>query len=509
MHHSGALLLDPRDGLFLDEQLRPIPHADSASLHPISNAMVVETRQVPAIDDTDPSDCGIDMIDDYGYGGDDAAWNDGGGAPPRPSAEEPAAALMPDVGKPTEEDDDVFDPYSPLDPTETSALPLKPIKRMKKTREKNWGRIEHSRNEAPLELRWLQGCFMESVPVLGLLFPEFEYSLQHMQRVESSKAQKPLRLGLTSTGVKQPEFGAVFTKTDAEAFAAAETAFNDQANDYEDVLVEPIVLTGDDDMLDDVPLGDYDDFDMTAAFESALEPEPYYPVDALASSRTGKAAEMSYEDLCRAHVEDVLSTAAASEVQSKLAARVSAWRTKMTPVLEEEDTRPNFDIHGYGELILDGLAALSVSGENTKLARRCLDVRKKNAVEGEEYKAVGFGALVAEARRTHETSTSDYEVSRLFSSTLQLVNSGNLRISKLCPTSEQFTVTLVSTALPHREIGDYCAAGLLTSDPQLNMSAKMNNDQEDLENSVRENGLLKPANLSKRRKESMIHHSVV
>lgn len=51
--------------------------------------------------------------------------------------------------------------------------------------------------------------------------------------------------------------------------------------------------------------------------------------------------------------------AAAAEVQTELAARVSSWRHKIQPLLDEQDARPAFDIHAYGDQILDRLASLS------------------------------------------------------------------------------------------------------------------------------------------------------
>lgn len=51
--------------------------------------------------------------------------------------------------------------------------------------------------------------------------------------------------------------------------------------------------------------------------------------------------------------------AAAAEVQTELAARVSTWRHKIQPLLDEQDARPAFDIHLYGDQILDRLANLS------------------------------------------------------------------------------------------------------------------------------------------------------
>ena len=49
--------------------------------------------------------------------------------------------------------------------------------------------------------------------------------------------------------------------------------------------------------------------------------------------------EASYEDVCRAHIEAFISAAAAAETQTALGARVSDWRGKIAPVLEEQVCR--------------------------------------------------------------------------------------------------------------------------------------------------------------------------
>lgn len=44
--------------------------------------------------------------------------------------------------------------------------------------------------------------------------------------------------------------------------------------------------------------------------------------------------EVTYEDICRAHIEQFIAAAAAAETQTALGARVSDWRAKIGPVLE-------------------------------------------------------------------------------------------------------------------------------------------------------------------------------
>lgn len=46
--------------------------------------------------------------------------------------------------------------------------------------------------------------------------------------------------------------------------------------------------------------------------------------------------EASYEDVCRAHMEAFIAAAAAAETQTALGARVSDWRHKIGPILDEQ-----------------------------------------------------------------------------------------------------------------------------------------------------------------------------
>ena len=66
-----------------------------------------------------------------------------------------------------------------------------------------------------------------------------------------------------------------------------------------------------------------------------------------------------YSYVPRLVMSAMLQAAAAAEVQTELAARVSTWRQKIQPLLDEQDARPAFDIHSYGDQILGRLASLS------------------------------------------------------------------------------------------------------------------------------------------------------
>ncbi|KZV29363.1 hypothetical protein F511_15895 [Dorcoceras hygrometricum] len=116
----------------------------------------------------------------------------------------------------------------------------------------------------------------------------------------------------------------------------------------------------------------------------------------------GADDHISLEDLCRAHLDTLLTSLSESERQTEMASRVSTWKQRIEKNLEEQDARPPFDIHKYGERILD---KLSVEKDHTSA------LSFKDVVRGQEK----------------------HDVARTFSALLQLVNNGNVDLVKCNP----------------------------------------------------------------------------
>lgn len=106
----------------------------------------------------------------------------------------------------------------------------------------------------------------------------------------------------------------------------------------------------------------------------------------------------SYEDLCRKHIENYLSSANAFAIETSLTKRVADWRAKLEPILSRQEEAKPFDIHSYGESVV-----------------------ARFRVPDKEQPVSTFGDLVEE-----EEGTS--EICRLFAATLQLANHGNVQI---------------------------------------------------------------------------------
>lgn len=90
----------------------------------------------------------------------------------------------------------------------------------------------------------------------------------------------------------------------------------------------------------------------------------------------------------------------------------------MGPVLEEKDARAEFDIHMYGQAILDRLYSLSLKVKPSS---------SSSSNSAAETKQGGFVMFKHVAPSTEKK----WEVTRAFSSMLQLVNAGNIGITIL------------------------------------------------------------------------------
>ncbi|XP_073061221.1 condensin-2 complex subunit H2-like [Primulina eburnea] len=113
----------------------------------------------------------------------------------------------------------------------------------------------------------------------------------------------------------------------------------------------------------------------------------------------GADAHTSLEDLCRTHLDSLLASLSESEKQTELASRVSTWKQRIEKNLEEQDARPPFDIHKYGERILDKLS-----------------------MEQDHSSTSSFGDIVGGQEK--------HDVARTFSALLQLVNNGDVDLVK-------------------------------------------------------------------------------
>lgn len=111
--------------------------------------------------------------------------------------------------------------------------------------------------------------------------------------------------------------------------------------------------------------------------------------------------------MCRAHIQAFAKGAEKYRAETNLTKRVGDWQSKLAPILEDEAERPEFDIHVYGEHVIESI--------------------QKNA---DQLAGVKGGTTNNKAYFSSLTQTKkQYDVCRLFLASLSLVNSGNVQFN--------------------------------------------------------------------------------
>ena len=232
---------------------------------------------------------------------------------------------------------------------------------------------------------------------LGAIFTEFAYAYE----ARSKQRQKEARAAAASASARGHAAPAVAAAANAVPNGGA---FDDAYDDFSGFGGGGM---SDDDVGMPPAPADADAVDM-GALEAAAAAGVALPgmADILGGRPGGAAAGEgpSYEDLVRAHVERYMAAAAALVTQTELASRVASWKAKIEPALLEQESRPLFDIHALGAQVMDSIQqAAPDTPDAAALPPR---------VRFDEF--------------MHESPA--YEVARAFAATLQLVNSGNVRI---------------------------------------------------------------------------------
>jgi len=121
----------------------------------------------------------------------------------------------------------------------------------------------------------------------------------------------------------------------------------------------------------------------------------------------------TFEELCRAHLRKFAKSAEIYAAETQLTKRVGKWQEGLAPILEAQEDRPEFDIHETGRQILEKME-LSINA-------------KKRTSSGEMKLAssniVNFSTIVPK-------DCEEYELCRLFLSTLMLCNTRNIAVKK-------------------------------------------------------------------------------
>lgn len=125
----------------------------------------------------------------------------------------------------------------------------------------------------------------------------------------------------------------------------------------------------------------------------------------------------TFEELCRAHIQAFAKGAEAYATVTRLSKRVGDWHERLAPILEEEEARPEFDIHAYTQRVV---GAILVHGEAANLDGTAI---------------VDFKLVTENCPR--------YEVCRLFLASLSLANSRNVKLEQ-CEEESKFRLKLLN-----------------------------------------------------------------
>ncbi len=113
----------------------------------------------------------------------------------------------------------------------------------------------------------------------------------------------------------------------------------------------------------------------------------------------------SYQEACKAHVQQYLHMAEQFRSESTMARRIREWEQRLEPLLQEQEARGHFDIFEYGSSVIK-------------------NVKTSNNLDPE----TPITATVQPETSLLDTMKGKprHEVCRLFLSTLQLANAGNV-----------------------------------------------------------------------------------
>lgn len=448
VHSTGALVLDPNDYDALDDDLEfraADARRENETRNPGAEARTIanETEEDAgakcamdaAVDDAlgaapmNDDDGDFGGTRDFDVDGDDA--RDPGAGTGRENAF-PRNITAADAEDGDEED--LFDPYAPLDMHDPGVLPVRPLRRGRPGGEKTLRRRKRAAeaaaaaaadaatvlDESPESLEALTLSYLAAAAGgVGAAGPkaEFAYALTRLEMTRRALRQKTRRKGkqtVTATG----DLLGLAASAAAEAVGGEE--YDDEADD------------------DGWGGGFADEYDDDAGgYEDVDDDDNRQLAGLVAAGGTRALAdaepeEMTYEELCQAHINNFLEAAAATLEQSDLAARVATWKENVDPSVAEQDAREVFDIHEYGDRVIDGLA--------TAVESTLAITRSDEKTAPEEFE-VGFEAVVAGQEK--------WQVARMFASMLQLINNGNVSVSQ--ETAAALPISEETLALPAPE----------------------------------------------------------
>jgi condensin-2 complex subunit H2 len=124
--------------------------------------------------------------------------------------------------------------------------------------------------------------------------------------------------------------------------------------------------------------------------------------------------------------------------ETQLSKRVNEWQEKLEPLMAEQDSHPAFDIHEYGQHIVDSLERIDLNakqggaaegGENAAANKQAAKRQGKKAAEKAAAAALAEAAAEPVAFGELAEGMEPYEACRMFLASLQLANQRNVLLS--------------------------------------------------------------------------------
>eukprot|EP00258_Populus_trichocarpa_P031925 XP_024447944.1 condensin-2 complex subunit H2 [Populus trichocarpa] len=289
-----------------------------------------------------------------------------------------------------EDSDDNDDPWKPLNPHEPGNLKVKTFKKVKDFRRNGLKSAEKTSITALFPLARMHGTIS---PDLAKIWEAQQNKIGKHGNTQSPTLYEKLRQSLTNEGHNIPDtYGNSGNDNEDNAYDTGIPDFGQPDEEISECMNED----------SPPPLHEKHD-DGGTHFDTYKD-----------FGHGDQRSQASLEDLCRSHLDALLANIAETEKQTELAARVSSWKLKIEQNLEEQDSHPPFDIHAYGERIVD---KLSLETDSKKYVMAFTDV-----VKGQEK----------------------HDVARTFSALLQLVNNGEVDFDRSQANTESFCYTAVN-----------------------------------------------------------------
>ena len=250
---------------------------------------------------------------------------------------------------------------------------------------------------------------IEYLPILqsnGLIFgEEFAYiQKMHVKHRDALRKQRRLQRQEIQKKVESPLFN---EDEDNISFGGGGDDYDlgDEDNDYGEEYVGPA-----DDAAEDGQQKSNVDFDTIDNVFAQSRGTSRFDADAYLDDADYDGHRQTFEELCRAHLRQFARSAEKYAAETQLSRRVGTWQAGLEPMLEEQERRPEFDIHGCGRKILD-------TAERKLAGRKRLAGGEKKS----ESQTIDFASVITR-------DCEDYEVCRFFLSTLMLCNCGNVKM---------------------------------------------------------------------------------